>query len=84
MEYPQYRKSKSGNSFFKITSGHSFIELQIVGQRHFVYAIEARTMPEHHLLNDLLYDYDHHWDKITAQEFHQLLETFKIEIEHTQ
>ena len=45
-QFPLYRKLSDGKSLYKILGDRSFIELQKMGSRWWLYNIEAKQYPE--------------------------------------
>ena len=69
MKFPQYRKYKNGQSYFKVTSESTFIEYKLMGHKIDEYSIEAKILPDRNYIHDLLYNYQEHWDKIDESNF---------------
>jgi hypothetical protein len=55
--FPQFRKYKNGSSWFRIDSPENFEEIRQLGEKWMIEQFEARILPDHHLVNDLLYNY---------------------------
>ena len=75
MEFPQYRKYKNGLSYFKIESKESFIEWKKTGNRWEKFEFKVKILPDRNYINDMLLDYEHHWDALSDLEFEQFLAT---------
>ena len=45
-QFPQYRKLPNGKSLYKILDDKSFIELQKMGSRWWLYTVNAKQYPE--------------------------------------
>lgn len=75
MEFPQYRRYKNAQSYFKITSESSFIEYKLLGKKLEMYAIEAKILPDRNYIQDLLYNYDDHWEKLDEQSFNDFIKS---------
>ncbi len=73
MEFPQYRKYKNNHSFFKIESDTRFIEYKLLGSKVERYSFEAKILPDRNYLNDMLYSFENHWDKMNEKEWFDFL-----------
>lgn len=73
MDYPQYRKYKNGNSYFEILSPNEFIEYQFqlneLKKSHF----EATILPDRNYIQDMLFDYQEHWELIEKEDLEDFL-----------
>ncbi|HLG02396.1 MAG TPA: hypothetical protein VI731_02295 [Bacteroidia bacterium] len=69
IRFPQYRRYKSGSSFFKITSIINFEEVRKIGDKWVIESYEARILPDYHLLNDLIYSYADFAEEISEEEY---------------
>ena len=82
IKYPIFRKYESNTSFFKIVSPKKFIEIQVMGTKYFRYEIEAKVLPDFHLINDMINHHNNHWIGSNQQEFDlvhsKYLETTKV------
>jgi hypothetical protein len=54
MDFPQYRRYTTGNSYFKIVDERNFIEVQFIGDNTVVYKITAHQYPEMLRIQDML------------------------------
>ncbi len=72
INFPQFRKYKNGQSFFRIESPEKFIELKRTAQGFEKYIIEAKILPDRNLIMDMLVDYEKYWDRITEEEFEDI------------
>ncbi len=57
-QFPQYRKLPNGNSLYKILDNRSFLELQKMGTRWWLYKIDAKQYPEVLKIMDMIAFHD--------------------------
>ena len=67
--FPQFRKNKTGTSYYQITSEHHLIEWQRLGTRMLRHELNASILPERLLIADLLNCSEGHYDRISKSEF---------------
>ena len=72
MTYPQYRKYKNNQSYFKIISKNEFEEIKWENNTWKVYCFEAKILPDRNFIHDMTFDYENHWEIITENEFEEL------------
>lgn len=72
MTYPQYRKYKNNQSYFKIISKNEFEEIKRESNIWKIYVFEAKILPDRNFIYDMTFDYHNHWEVITANEFKEL------------
>lgn len=77
MKFPQYRKYKNLPVYFKIDSENSFEELKIMNEKYFLHQVIAHQYPEKLRIQDMLIALDEHYEKITDEEYCQLLDETK-------
>lgn len=53
-DFPQYRKVSNGKTFYKVLDDRTFLEIQIMGTKHFFYKVEAKQYPEMLKIKDIL------------------------------
>lgn len=80
LEYPIYRKYVGDRSFFKIDSPKSFEEIQIMGSRLFKYQVLAKTLPDFHLINDMIQKENDHWVEASKEEFDNANKRYQMQI----
>ncbi|MCL4856829.1 MAG: hypothetical protein KJZ55_06115 [Flavobacteriales bacterium] len=73
MDYPQYRKYKNNQSYFKIKSATEFDEIKREANSWKIYSFKAAILPDRNYILDMTTDYSLYWDKITAEEFDAIL-----------
>ena len=73
MEYPQFRKYRNANSWFKILSDKEFQEIKKVGERYERYHIIAEQFPEMNHIRDMLKCEEDRWENIDEAEFNSIL-----------
>jgi len=54
MDFPQYRKYKNIETYFKIISEKEFVELSLFGNKFVKHSIEAKQYPEILRIKDML------------------------------
>ncbi len=71
-DFPVYRKYHNNSSFFKIISSNQFEEVKKLpdGFSHFIF--EAKILPDRNYIQDMLYNYDLHWEVIEKEEFDEM------------
>jgi hypothetical protein len=67
--FPVYRKYRNNRHFFKILSGKSFEEKQVVGKKVFVHVVNATQLPEFNLIYDLVFNFQDFGIEITEDEY---------------
>lgn len=73
LTFPQYRKYKNDQSYFKILSLSKFEEIKKMpdGKRA-LFLFEAKILPDRNFIQDMLYDYREFWDVIESHEYDHL------------
>ena len=79
MEFPQFRKYKNGQSYFRVNSNSSFIEYKLNGNRIEKHTFEVKILPDRNYLNDMLYSFENHWDRLSDSEWKTFLASRNIE-----
>ena len=69
MHFPQYRKYKNGQSFFRINTAEDMEELKLMGKYFKLYHIKATILPERVFIGDMLEAYHEFADAITETEY---------------
>jgi hypothetical protein len=77
MDFPQYRKYKNNQSYFKIDSLIKFTEYKVFGSKIEKYYFEVKILPDRNFIYDMLNDFELHWDKINKSEFEIFISKFK-------
>lgn len=78
MTYPQYRKYKNNQSYFKIISKNEFEEIKKENNSWKIYVFEAKILPDRNFIYDMTFEYENHWEVIEENEFEKLkMETKK-------
>lgn len=73
MEFPQYRKYKGLDVWYKITSMDHFVELKKVGGTFITDEIHAKQHPEKLRIRDMLDCLEGRWELIGAEEFDNIV-----------
>jgi len=74
MDFPQYRKYKNGQSYFEILSENEFLEYKIQINKVEKELFTARILPDRNMINDMLYNYEDHWDEVEKEDLKDFLE----------
>ena len=67
--FPAYRKYKNSKTFYKIINENSFEEISFVGEKAFLYQIEANQYPEYLRIQDMLACKDGIWEEIDVKNY---------------
>ena len=73
MIFPQYRRYLNGLSYFKIISQEEFYEYKLSLNKIEEYHFEVKILPDRNYLQDMLMDYQEHWEKIDEATFTSFL-----------
>ena len=69
IKYPQYRTYPHERTYFKVISPDEWEEVHIMGNRYTVHQFKATILPDRNYIQDLIFDYENNWVKITAEEY---------------
>ena len=69
MDFPQYRKYKNIETYFKIISEKKFEELSLFGSKFVKHSIEAKQYPEMLRIKDMLSCVEGTWEVIEETEY---------------
>lgn len=69
ISYPSYRKYKNNRAYFKILDAQSWEEIQVVGNNYLLHSFQVAILPDRNFLYDMSYDFNQHWEEITAEEY---------------
>jgi len=72
VKYPQFRKYKNNQSYFKIVSKTSFEEIKREGNIWKFYSFEAKILPDRNFIYDMTFDFENHWEMISSDEYEQI------------
>ncbi|HET6989753.1 MAG TPA: hypothetical protein VFJ43_00440 [Bacteroidia bacterium] len=72
ISFPQYRRYLNGKNYFRIDSLESFEEIRSLGQEWLIEKYQTRILPDHHLVNDLLYNYKGFAEEISPETYELL------------
>jgi hypothetical protein len=73
MDYPQYRKYKNNQSYFKIKSATEFEEIKLENKVWKIYYFKAAILPDRNYILDMTTDYELYWDEITEKDYQLIL-----------
>ena len=80
-QFPQYRKLTNAKSFYKILNERSFVELQEMGSRWWLYNIEAKQYPEILRIMDMI-ELKEPYVVATEMEVESIIELVKKNVEN--
>ena len=72
IEFPVYRKYRTGRNYFKIINARSFEELQLVGETPYLREVQAMQLPERNFIRDIVLNFSEMAFEISAGEYEQL------------
>lgn len=73
MEFPQYRRYKNNQSYFKILSNEEFEEYKLNGKQMESHRFIAKILPDRNYIQDMLHDYEPYWEKIEESDLQLFL-----------
>jgi hypothetical protein len=71
MNFPQYRKYKNIETYFKIISEKEFVELSLFGNKFVKHSIEAKQYPEMLRIKDMLNCEEGTWEVLEEMVYLQ-------------
>ena len=71
MNFPQYRKYKNIETYFKIISEKKFEEISLFGNKFVKYSIEAKQYPEMLRIQDMLNCEEGTWEVVEEKVYLQ-------------
>jgi hypothetical protein len=69
INFPQYRRYKNGQRYYKIINNNSFEEIQVIGSKRVTNTFEAKIFPDKQFIQDLLHNYEGFAEKIEETEY---------------
>ncbi|MGE0568448.1 MAG: hypothetical protein AB7O73_10905 [Bacteroidia bacterium] len=69
INFPQFRRYKNGQRYYKIINNSSFEEIQIIGSKTIVNTMEAKILPDKQLIMDLLHNYHDFAESVEETEY---------------
>jgi hypothetical protein len=73
IHYPQYRRYKTGTSWFCIQSPTQYEEIRKMGSRWFIDRYEAKILPDRNWIYDLTFAFESFADEIPEEEYTHIL-----------
>ena len=70
--YPQFRRYKTGTSWFRIDSPTQYEEIRNMGSRWFYDRYEVKILPDRNWVYDLTFAYETFADVISEEEYVQI------------
>jgi len=77
MKFPQFRRYKNGQSYFKIYSESSFMEYKVFGKGLEKHQFEVKILPDRNYIHDMLFDLEPYWEKLDETSFNAFVESHK-------
>jgi hypothetical protein len=72
ISFPQYRRYLNGKNYFRIDSLESFEEIRSLGSKWSVETHRAKILPDHYLINDLLFHFAPFAVEISAEDYNSM------------
>ncbi|MFN4123420.1 MAG: hypothetical protein ACK4GL_08985 [Flavobacteriales bacterium] len=72
-DFPLFRKTNNGKSFYKITAKDQLIELQIIGTSFLLHHLKAELYPEKLFIHELIDNSEQRYLVIDETEFESML-----------
>jgi len=76
MDFPQYRKYKNIETYFKIISEKEFEEISSLGNKYVKHSIVAKQYPEMLRITEMLHCEEGIWEIIEANEYFKICLNF--------
>ena len=76
MDFPQYRKYKNIETYFKIISEKEFEEISSLGNKYVKHSIVAKQYPELLRIQDMLNCEENIWEIIEENEYFKICLNF--------
>ncbi|MEX2379809.1 MAG: hypothetical protein WD530_03645 [Vicingaceae bacterium] len=73
MDFPQYRRYKNKQSYFKILSEKEFVEYKFTAKQLESHPFLAKILPDRNYIHDMLYDYEPYWEVIEERDLQLFL-----------
>jgi len=70
--FPVYRKYKNEKSFFKIISKTEFEEIKLFKDNGTLQHFEAKILPDHNFIYDMINNYSEHWALSDEKEYESI------------
>jgi hypothetical protein len=67
--YPQFRRYKTGTSWFRIQSPTQYEEIRKMGSRWFIDRYEVKILPDRNWVYDLTFAYEEFAEAISEEEY---------------
>lgn len=77
MKFPIFRRYKNHKSYFKIISQSEFTEYKEFGGKLEKHKIKASILPDRNYIQDMISDFENHWEIIDEQQFEAFLAEFE-------
>lgn len=77
MEFPQYRRYKNKQSYFKILSNEEFVEYKLTANKLESHRFTVKILPDRNYLQDMLHNYQPYWEVVSEDEFITFLRHFR-------
>jgi len=77
-DFPQYRKLSNEKVFYRINNNRQFDEIQIVGKKANIHAVDAKQYPEILRIQDMLLLSIQGFEESNQKEFNDLLDHYSL------
>lgn len=77
ISYPQFRRYKTGTSWFRIDGPEIYEEIRKMGNRWFIDRYKAQILPDRNWVYDLTFAYTDFAERIAEHEYEAILQTAK-------
>lgn len=72
INYPQFRRYKTGTSWFRIDGPEQYEEIRKMGSRWFFDRYEAKILPDRNWIYDLTFAFESFADEISDEEYQEI------------
>ena len=77
--YPQFRRYKTGTSWFRIDGPEQYEEIRKMGSRWFIDRYEAKILPDRNWIYDLTFAYEEFAEVIGEGEYEEIKKMLLVE-----
>ncbi len=77
MTFPQYRKYKGIEVYFKVLSDDELVELKKLGDKVLYFELKAKQFPEKLFIQDVLNNEGGRWESIKEEDFKKIEQKLK-------
>ena len=77
-DFPQYRKYKELNTWYKISGINEFSEIKQVGEGYLMVKVEAQIYPEKLRVQDMLNCHEGRWEELSEEEWQKVANLIEV------